>query len=114
MSDVTEERQRHRELETARAEAAAAYRQPDSTIGPTTANEERYALAMESINYGLCDWNLETNDIYYAPGLRIMLGLPPAALQTADDWKKRIHPATGRFPPPARRASEGRNAALCL
>ncbi len=104
MSDVTEERQRHRELETARAEAAAAYRQPDSTIGPTTANEERYALAMESINYGLCDWNLETNDIYYAPGLRIILGLPPAALQTADDWKKRIHP--GDWPDFRRRLIE--------
>src|ERR671929_219541 len=64
---------------------------------PATADpariEERYALAMESINYGLCDGNLETNDIYYAPGLRIILGLPPAALQTADDWKNRIHPA---------------------
>src|ERR1044072_386253 len=92
MSDVTEERQRHRELEMARAEAAAAYRQTDSAIGPTTANEERYALAMESINYGLCDWNLETNDIYYAPGLRIILGLPPTALKTADDWRQRIHP----------------------
>src|SRR5205085_8492015 len=45
MSDVTEERQRDRELETARAVAAAAYRQGDADR--LTANEERYALAME-------------------------------------------------------------------
>src|SRR5437764_13548249 len=47
MSDVTEERQRNRELETARAFAAAAYRQGDADR--LTANEERYALAMESV-----------------------------------------------------------------
>src|SRR5205085_8721461 len=55
MTDVTETRQRDRELETAKAEAAASYRQGDSQTGPLTANEERYALAMESINYGLYD-----------------------------------------------------------
>src|SRR3954469_10090680 len=49
MSDVTEERQRNRELETARAVAAAAYRQGDAAADPLTANEERYALAMESV-----------------------------------------------------------------
>src|SRR5436309_4902895 len=72
MSDVTEERQRHRELETARAEAAAAYRQSDAA--PVTAAEERYALAMESINHGLYDWDLENDTVYFAPGLRILLG----------------------------------------
>ncbi len=41
MSDVTEARQRDRELETAKAEAAAAYRQSGSLEGPATANEER-------------------------------------------------------------------------
>src|ERR1043165_7510981 len=51
MSDVTEERQRSRELETARAVAAAAYRQGDASADPLTASEERYALAMESIHY---------------------------------------------------------------
>src|SRR3954465_15152116 len=93
MADVTEARQRDRELETAKAEAAASYRQGDSGIGPATSNEERYALAMESINYGLYDWNLESRKIYYAPGLRILLGLPSATLQTPEDWAKRIHPA---------------------
>jgi len=92
MSDVTESRQRDRELETAKAEVAAAYRQGDAPAGPVTANEERYALAMESISYGLYDWNLESATIYYAPSLRILLGLPSSALSTPEDWGKRIHP----------------------
>jgi PAS domain S-box-containing protein len=93
MSDVTESRQRDRELATAKAEVAAAYRQGDAPAGPVTANEERYALAMESISYGLYDWNLEADAIYYAPSLRILLGLPASALTTPQDWGKRIHPA---------------------
>jgi PAS domain S-box-containing protein len=91
MSDVTEERQRHRELETARTVAAAAYRQGDAPADPLTASEERYALAMESVNYGLYDWNIETDTTYYAPNLRILLGL--AALNKPEDWSNRIHPS---------------------
>jgi PAS domain S-box-containing protein len=94
MSDVTETRQRDRELETAKAEAAAAYRQgSEPLIGPQTANEERYALAMESINYGLYDWNLETRTVYYSPGLRIVLGLSADILSTPEDWTRRMHPS---------------------
>src|SRR5436190_23527446 len=93
MSDVTEERQRNRELETARAVAAAAYRQGDASADRLTANEERYALAMESINYGLYDWNLENDTIYFAPGLRIQLGLTSAVLSKPSDWRDRMHPS---------------------
>src|SRR5947208_12863511 len=93
MSDVTEERQRARELETARAVAAAAYRQGDAPADPLTASEERYALAMESINYGLYDWNIESDTIYFAPGLRIQLGLTSAVLSKPSDWRARMHPS---------------------
>ena len=92
MSDVTEERQRNRELETARAEAAAAYRQGDAA-GPLRAAEERYALAMESISYGLYDWDLETDAVYFSPGLRILLGLTSAVLSKPEDWRERMHPS---------------------
>ncbi|HXQ77967.1 MAG TPA: PAS domain-containing protein, partial [Gemmatimonadaceae bacterium] len=92
MSDVTEERQRNRELETARAEAAAAYRQSDAT-GPLSAADERYALAMESISYGLYDWDLESDSVYFAPGLRILLGLTSAVLSKPGDWRDRMHPS---------------------
>src|SRR5215210_2251612 len=92
MSDVSEERQRNREFETARAEAAAAYRQGDAT-GPLRAADERYALAMESISYGLYDWDLENDSVYFAPGLRILLGLTSAVLSKPGDWRDRMHPS---------------------
>jgi PAS domain S-box-containing protein len=93
MSDVTESRHRDRELETAKAVAASAYRTGATAAPPVTANEERYALAMESISYGLYDWNLEADTVYFAPSLRILLGLTSSALSTPKDWRERIHPA---------------------
>jgi PAS domain S-box-containing protein len=92
MSDVTETRQRDRALETAKAEAAAAYRQGDAPARPLTAAEERYALAMESINFGLYDWDLTAGSVYFSPGLRIQLGLTSAVLSRPEHWRERMHP----------------------
>ena len=38
------------------------------------ASEKRFTLAMNATNDGLFDWNLETNEIYYSPGWKKMLG----------------------------------------
>ena len=69
-------------------------RQP---VGPLTAAEERYALAMESINFGLYDWNLTNDSVYFSPGLRIQLGLTSGgAFTTGALAQSHASRATGR------------------
>jgi adenylate cyclase len=55
-------------------------------------SEERYALAMQAINEGVYDWNIETGETYYSAGVRAALGLDPSQLKTANDWLDRVHP----------------------
>jgi len=39
-----------------------------------TRSKQRFELAMEAAQDGLYDWNLKTNEIYYSPGWKRMLG----------------------------------------
>jgi PAS domain S-box-containing protein len=55
-------------------------------------SEERYALATEAVGEGMYDWNVETDAIYYSPGLFRHMRLDPKKHRTAADWLKRIHP----------------------
>ena len=38
------------------------------------ADEQRNALALNSINESVYDWNVETDEVYFSPSLRVMLG----------------------------------------
>jgi diguanylate cyclase (GGDEF)-like protein/PAS domain S-box-containing protein len=56
-------------------------------------SEERYALAARGANDGLWDWNLATNEVYYSPRWKGMVGCSDAEIGAApDDWLARIHP----------------------
>ena len=55
-------------------------------------DEERNALALQSINESVYDWDIANDTVYYAPGLYQILGLTPQQLRTPRDWTDRIHP----------------------
>ncbi|BAX81829.1 PAS domain-containing sensor histidine kinase [Labilibaculum antarcticum] len=56
-------------------------------------SEERFTLAMDASNDGVFDWNLETNDIYYSPGWKKMLGYEDNELPNDFSvWEKMTNP----------------------
>ncbi|MGC2853854.1 PAS-domain containing protein [Novispirillum sp. DQ9] len=55
-------------------------------------SEERHALAMQSINEGVYDWEVASGRVHLTERLREMLGLDRDLLP-ADDWTARVHPA---------------------
>lgn len=56
------------------------------------ASEDRYNLALQSVNEGIYDWDIDNNHIYYSDRVIDVLGLEPETLKTREDWFERIHP----------------------
>jgi diguanylate cyclase (GGDEF)-like protein/PAS domain S-box-containing protein len=55
--------------------------------------EQRYALVVKAANDGLWDWNLATDQVYYAPRWKAMLGLDHEAVgDSPSEWFDRVHP----------------------
>ena len=55
-------------------------------------DEERYALALESINHGVYDWDIINNTVYYSPLLRAIYGMTDDQVLTPEESGQRIHP----------------------
>jgi PAS domain S-box-containing protein len=56
-------------------------------------SEERYALAARGANDGLWDWDLDTDQVYYAPRWKQNLGYRERQVGDAPaDWFDRVHP----------------------
>lgn len=61
--------------------------------GALRESEERYELAVLGANDGLWDWDLRTNQIYFSPRWKAMLGHGMDEIGAdPDEWFDRIHP----------------------
>ena len=67
-----------------------AYPSPDAAT--LAQDAERYALALESINENVYEWNLDSGEVYFSPSLRTMLGLDAEETLSPASWAALIHP----------------------
>src|ERR1035437_7316302 len=56
-------------------------------------SEERWQFALESSDDGVWDWNIESNEVYFAARWKEMLGFSADELKDGfDEWATRVHP----------------------
>ncbi|MEF2144905.1 MAG: EAL domain-containing protein [Desulfovibrionaceae bacterium] len=55
--------------------------------------QERYSLAVRGANDGIWDWDLYTNEVYYSPRWKAIIGFEDNEFPAdVEQWKSRIHP----------------------
>lgn len=56
-------------------------------------SEQRWQFALEGSGDGIWDWNLITNDVFFSPQWKKMLGFEDHEIGgSLEEWEKRVHP----------------------
>ena len=85
--------QLYEEIQQLRSELAVTRSVVARRTSDLAISEERFSLAMRSTNDGLWDWNLETDETYYSPSWKAMLGYQENELEnTLNTWVSLVHP----------------------
>lgn len=81
------------EIQRLQAELAAIRLMTEKRATELSISEERFSLAMRGANDGLWDWNLETDEVYYSPRWKNMLGYAENDLENnIKTWANLVHP----------------------
>ena len=63
------------------------------TLDSIKESEERFSLAMQGANDGLWDWDMKTDEVYYSPRWKSMLGYTEDEVKPQlSEWERLVHP----------------------
>ncbi|WP_448561570.1 PAS domain S-box protein [Trichothermofontia sp.] len=81
--------QRTLELQAANLELQAT----NQRLVAAVQQRERAEIALECAGDGMWDWQVATNEVYYSPTWKAMLGYADDEIgNTLDEWERRLHP----------------------
>lgn len=82
-----------KEIEKLRSELAAVHEREALRTKQLFNSEERFTGAMSGTSDGLWNWNIETNEVYYSPRCKSMLGYGEQELESSvTPWASLVHP----------------------
>ncbi len=93
VTNVTQQAQLEQQLQQQRNELRLNIIERKRIEKALRQSEERYAVAVRGANDGLWDWDLQTNELYFSPRWKAMLGYAEDEIdRNSEEWFKRVHP----------------------
>ncbi|MGV3661857.1 MAG: ATP-binding protein [Prosthecobacter sp.] len=66
---------------------------PNDAVAELATSEERFALAVRGTNDGIWDWDIRSNDVFFSPRWKSMLGYADSELQNSfATFERLLHP----------------------